>query len=262
MKMLRKIIKIDEDKCNGCGLCVSACAEGALQIVNGKAKLVSESYCDGLGACIGDCPENALIIEEREVNPFDEIAVEKHQAEQSAPQIPNQKHEPLACGCPGSAMRTFQPSALHQLKNKNEPQNFSKQSSQLRHWPVQLMLVPPTAPFLKGADLLICADCVPFAFPNFHSEYLKDKAVLVGCPKLDNLEYYAAKLKEIFAFAKPSKVTVLRMEVPCCGGIAQAVVNAAQKVNPTLPVEIHTIGIQGELLKCENLTDQLQCAVG
>ena len=237
--MKRNIITIDDNLCNGCGLCVGKCAEGALQIVDGKARLVSEVYCDGLGACLGECPQGAITIGEREAPAFDERAVHTHLAQRDRQE--RKAAEPLACGCPGTAMRSFQKSdASHPA-----PENASDSPSELAQWPVQLRLVPPHAPFLQGADLLVCADCVPFALPDFHSRYLKRKAVLVGCPKLDDLTYYQEKLTDIFSEAQPASVTVLRMEVPCCGGIARAVVNARDEAAPGMPVEIVTVGIQG-----------------
>jgi NAD-dependent dihydropyrimidine dehydrogenase PreA subunit len=199
--MIRKIITINEDLCNGCGLCVNKCAESALKIVDGKARLVSEVYCDGLGACIGDCPLGAFTIEERDARPFDEQA-------------------PL-----------------------------NKMESQLTTWPVQLNLVPVNAPFLKGADILICADCVPFALPDFHQRFLRDRIVLVGCPKLDDISYYREKLRDFFLSAEPSSITVLRMEVPCCGGIARAAVSARDETALDLPVEINTVGIRGDVIR-------------
>lgn len=256
--MQRQIIKIDEELCTGCGECVLACAEGAIRIIDGKAKLVSEVYCDGLGACLGECPEGALTIETREAEEFDEEATAKYlenqkpDAETSAAKNPHE--EP--CGCPGTALRSFAAhagsgcpgSALREMDRAPENSDDAPCDlpSHLSHWPVQLMLVPPQAPFLKNADLLICADCVPFALPDFHSKWLKGRKVLVGCPKLDDLDFYREKLKEIFAIAKPKSVTVLKMEVPCCGGIAFAVHEAIKAVNPDIPLEIHTIGIQGD----------------
>ena len=170
----RKIIKIDEDKCDGCELCVTACHEGAIQIVDGKAKLVSEVYCDGLGDCLSECPQDAITIEERDAQPFDEEAVKEHLAQKSTPQkAPS--HPPIGGGCPGAALRSFKADTTPP-SSKME----TEVSSQLSHWPVQLKLVPPSAPFLKGKDLLVCADCVPFAVPDFHTRYLAGKAVLVG----------------------------------------------------------------------------------
>ena len=232
----RKIVKIDEDLCDGCGVCVPSCAEGALKIIDGKARLVGDNLCDGLGACLGECPQDAITIEEREADAFDEVAVQKHLSQQAEPDLP--------CGCPGSAMRT--------IACQEEPSNVQAGplKSELTHWPVQLMLIPPTAPFLKDTDILIAADCVPFKVPDFHSNYLKGKSLLVGCPKLDNLDIYRQKLKEIFAVARPRSITVLRMEVPCCGGIVHAALEARDQSAPHLPVTVHTIGIrEGDLIE-------------
>ena len=238
---IRKIVKIDEDLCDGCGECVPSCAEGALKIVDGKARLVKDIYCDGLGACLGQCPQDAITIEEREAPAFDEAATEMHleklkQVEHKQPDLP--------CGCPGSAMKSFKP--VQGISPFVAPApGATQQNSSLSHWPVQLMLVPPAAPFLLEADLLICADCVPFAVPDFHSKYLEGRSVLVGCPKLDNNDFYKEKLADIFATARPTSINVLRMEVPCCGGIAQAVLEARDKATPHLPVVVHTVGIRG-----------------
>jgi Pyruvate/2-oxoacid:ferredoxin oxidoreductase delta subunit len=255
----RKIVRIDEEKCDGCGLCVPSCAERAIQIVDGKAKLVSEVFCDGLGACLGECPLDAITIEEREAENFDESAVEQHlerlkeDAAQSEtkPSLASPHHGHAAGAghapsCPGSAMRRFDLPAAAPATH-----DTLAGPSQLGHWPIQLMLVPPQAPFLKNQNILVCADCVPFTVPDFHGRYLAGSAVLVGCPKLDNLEFYHEKLKAIFAEAAPRKVTVLRMEVPCCGGIAQAAVDARNEVAPGVLLEIHTIGIRGDI-RCES----------
>ena len=228
---VREIVKIDEEKCNGCGQCVSACAESAIEIIDGKAKLVSDVYCDGLGACLGECPQDAITIEEREASGFDEEAVKRRQAAL-------EKSKPLPCGCPGTAVRN-----LGAGKPAAAPDAGESGTSQLGHWPVQLRLVPPGAPFLKGADLLISADCVPFAVPDFHKRYLAGRAVLVGCPKLDDIEFYRKKLKDIFREAAPRSVTVLRMEVPCCAGVVHAVHEARDEVAPQCPLEVHTIAI-------------------
>ena len=231
---VRKIITIDEDKCNGCGLCAEACHEGAIRIVDGKAKLVSDTYCDGLGDCIGECPRDAITIEERDAAPFDAEAVKAHLARSAA------GGAPPGGGCPGAALRSFEPSA--------GATPAGDVPSQLGHWPVQLMLVPAGAPFLKGADILVTADCVPFAMADYHRKYLTGKAVLVGCPKLDDIEFYHEKLKSIFAEARPKSITVLRMEVPCCGGIAQTVLRARNEVVPDTPLTIATIGVRGDEL--------------
>ena len=227
----RLIVKIDEHKCDGCGQCVPACAEGALQIIDGKARLVSEIYCDGLGACLGECPQGAITIEQREAEAFDEAAVERHLGQQG-------KKAPLPCGCPGSAMRTLKPQDT--LAYEGGP----RLPASLSHWPVQLMLVPPGAPFLRKADILVCADCVPFAVPDFHTKYLAGRAVLVGCPKLDDLAHYRKKLKATFEQANPRSITVLRMEVPCCGEMAQVAAEARNEAVPECPLEIQVIGIQ------------------
>lgn len=239
MLMRRQIITIDEEKCDGCGQCVPACAEGALQVIDGKARLVSEVYCDGLGACLGECPQGALTVEEREAEAFDAEAVARHQPSQAGegPDVAC----PASDGCPGSAVRALGRAAPVDNADGEAP------PSRLTNWPVQLKLVPPNATFLKGADLLVCADCVAYAVPGFHTRYLGGRAVLVGCPKLDDLAYYREKLKAIFTEARPASLTVLRMEVPCCGGIVQAVLEARDLVLPDLPVEIHVVGIGGEI---------------
>ncbi len=230
--MKRKIIKIDESKCNGCGLCIPGCHEGALQIVDGKAKLVADVYCDGLGACLGECPQGALTIEEREAVEFDQTIVDQRLSALRA-----QK----SGGCPGNAMRQM---------NRPAPAcaEIGPVQSQLGHWPVQLMLVPPAAPFLREADILLCADCVPFALPDLHTRYLAGRPVLVGCPKLDDSDHYLEKLTGLFKASRPKRVTVLRMEVPCCGGLAWLAEEARQASGLDFPVVIHTIGIQGGII--------------
>lgn len=237
VKKNRKMVKIDEEKCNGCGLCVPSCAEGALQIVDGKAKLVSDVYCDGLGACLGDCPEGAITIEEREAEEFDEAAVEKRLAglkkEEAKPAI--------AGGCPGSALKSFRAKGAD-----DKEKSFSAPlKSWLTQWPVQLMLVPEQAPYLKEAELVICADCVPFALADLHQKYLKGKTILVGCPKLDDLKYYQQKLTEIFKVARPKSITVTKMEVPCCSGIAQVTIAARDAAQLKVEVSVDTVGIEG-----------------
>jgi ferredoxin len=236
----RQIIKIDEEKCNGCGQCESACVEGAIRIIDGKAKLVSESYCDGLGACLGDCPVGAITIEERPAEEFNEEAVKQyHESRKAAVRKPEHV---TPCACPGSAMRTMK-------AQKSVSQGCSTQQSHLGSWPVQITLVPPTAPFLKNAHLLITADCAPFALPDFHETYLSGRVPLVGCPKLDDIEYYNHKLGEIIEVAEPSSITVLRMEVPCCGGLARVVMDARNRVGSDVPVEIVTVGINGNIIR-------------
>ena len=235
MKIKRPLIRIDEEKCTGCGDCVTACQEGAIAVIDGKARLVREIFCDGLGACLGHCPTGALTIEEVEAEPFDEEAVAEHLAA-PAPQPATPAH---FGGCPGSAIRQMSPAPAR------GPAFASTEPSALGHWPVQLTLVPPIAPFLRQADLLLCADCVPFTLAGFHQRYLNGRAVLVGCPKLDDLAHYQEKLTAILSVAKPRSLTVLRMEVPCCGGLAYAALNARDAAGIDLPVEIHTISIDG-----------------
>jgi Fe-S-cluster-containing hydrogenase component 2 len=236
---LRNIIHIDREKCDGCAKCVDACAEGAIEIIDGKAMLVGEILCDGFGACLGSCPQDALTIERREAEEYSEAAVEEHLEKRE--QDPASAPQPIHTGCPGSAMRSLAPG-----EDSVSSQGISARS-QLGQWPVQLMLVPPMAPYLKDSDLLICADCVPFAVPDFHNRYLKDHAILVGCPKLDDLQHYFEKMKDIFKTARPRRITILKMEVPCCNGIAQAAVMARNQIDSDIPVEVHTIGISGRI---------------
>jgi NAD-dependent dihydropyrimidine dehydrogenase PreA subunit len=230
---VRKIVKIDEAKCNGCGECIVNCPEGALQIIDGKARLVKESYCDGLGACLGNCPLGAITIEEREADEFDEQEVQANMA----------KAAPLPCGCPGTLLKSLAPAPACDCKNAEAV------PSQLSHWPVQLALVPPTAPFLKNAEVLLAADCVPFAFADFHRRFLSgNRPVLVACPKLDAREPYVSKLKEIFRTAGMKSLTIVHMEVPCCGGLNALVQTALAESGATLAVKEITIGISGQIL--------------
>jgi ferredoxin len=232
--MKRKIIEIDESRCDGCGQCIDACHEGALALVEGKAKLVRDSFCDGLGACIGDCPQGALKIVERDAPDVDARATAQADPPRARPRHGDG-------GCPGSAMRSMAPRTSATTADADD----QPPPSRLGHWPVQLMLVPPHAPFLRGADLVVCADCVPFAVPDFHARYLAGRAVLVGCPKLDDLAHYAEKLEAIVKVAQPRSLTVLRMEVPCCRGIAEVSLRAAQASGGSFPVEEHVVGIEG-----------------
>lgn len=233
--MIRKIIQIDEDKCNGCGLCVTSCAEGAIAIVNGKAKLISDKYCDGLGACLKECPEGALKIVEREAEPFDESAVHEHL---------NKREQELPCGCPGSSVRNLEPCPIPESSLDDE----LVLKSELTHWPVQLTLVPPTAPFLQGKDVVLCADCVPFAYPNFHRDFLRGKAVLVACPKLDDFKAHVEKLAMIFKMSNIKSLKIVHMEVPCCFGLNHMVNKAMEMAGKKIPVEEVTIGVKGNIL--------------
>ena len=235
---IRKIIKIDEEKCNGCGLCIPNCVEGALRIVDGKAKLISEKFCDGLGACLGHCPQDAITIIERDAEDFDDKAVELHLHQKSEPKP---EPEPVFTGCPSSRAMHFK---VHE--SRIEPGSKKSTPSMLGQWPVQLKLVPVNAPFFQDADLLVVADCVPFAYPNFHQDLLKRKAVVVGCPKLDDIQYYMEKLTEIFRINSVKSVTVSYMEVPCCFGLVKATEEAMKASGKNIPFKKLKIGIRGE----------------
>lgn len=245
----RKIIKIDEELCNGCGVCVPGCAEGALQIVDGKARLVKEQYCDGLGACLGECPTGALTIEERESVGFDEEATNiwlksigrtpipvSHN--QPSPDIPPQ---PTHAGCPGSRTMSF----AKKTETLDAPVNSGV--SQLQQWPVQLMLVPTSAPFFQESDLLIAADCVPFAYPDFHRKLLKGRSLVIACPKLDNAEHYVDKLAEMIRQNDFRSITVAHMEVPCCFGLGRIVSEAIKRAGVKVPVMDVNVGLEGDL---------------
>ncbi len=248
----RKIVEIDEEKCNGCGLCIPNCHEGALQIINGKAKLVKEQYCDGLGNCLGTCPQDAIKIVEKDVDDFDFNETNKHLKETGKEELkenPLEKQEEnkmspkkdnLPCGCPGTALKSFNPSS--------SPEQNAEQASALSQWPVQLSLLPPKAPFFENSHLLVAADCVPFANPNFHSSFLHGKKLCIGCPKLDDIETYTEKLTEIFKQNSIKSVTVAIMEVPCCYGLYSAVEEAMEKSGKKIPIIKEVIGINGDLI--------------
>ncbi|MDP2931942.1 MAG: 4Fe-4S binding protein [Chloroflexota bacterium] len=231
-KTVRKIVKIDEDKCDGCGECVTACVEGALRIIDGKARLVSETYCDGLGVCLGECPQGAITVEERVAEEFDEAAAKQHEAQV--------KHT-IPCGCPGTAMRQFEAVETESTVEQ------TVQPSRLGHWPVQLTLVPPSAPFLKDADLLLTADCVPFAYAGFHREFLKNHALLVACPKLDDFAAHLEKLTNILRQSAVKSLTVVHMEVPCCSGLVYMARQALQSSGKNIPFKDITIGVKGNV---------------
>lgn len=269
----RKIIEIDEDKCTGCGQCIPNCHEGALQIIDNKARLISDLFCDGLGACIGHCPTGALKIVEREAEDYDEKRVMRenivpkgentikahirHLKDHGAtkyfdesiqylkennieiPNLEDEKMDNLPYGCPGTAMR--------EVNNEPDSMNSKEQSSALRQWPVQLNLLPPYAPFFENSHLLIAADCVPFANANFHSQLLHGKSLVVGCPKLDDIEHYREKLTEIFKQNRIKSVTVAIMEVPCCYGMQQAVEEALKKSGKKIPLVTEVVGVNGQV---------------
>lgn len=254
--MIRKMVRIDEEKCNGCGLCVPSCAEGAIQIIDGKARLVADNLCDGLGACLGDCPLDAISIEEREADEFDEAAVAEHlmtidragqshahqpavAANSGCPSAAVQSFAVPAGGCPSARLRQFDPA------EKPEPAAVSR-PSRLAQWPIQLHLVPPTAPFFQNADVLLAADCAPFAYADFQEELLKGKALAIACPKLDNTGPYVEKLTAMITLSNIKSLTVVHMEVPCCNGLIfmarQAIANSGRNI----PLSTVCIGIRGD----------------
>jgi NAD-dependent dihydropyrimidine dehydrogenase PreA subunit len=230
MKIMRKIVEIDEERCDGCGECVPACAEGAIEVINGKARVVAEKYCDGLGACLGDCPNDALRIVEREAEDFDEAAVEAYLAGKEK----MQKQPEPDPGCPSSRLQA----ALSNTGSGGE--------SALSHWPIQIHLVPPHAPFLKDADLLVAADCTAFSCGNFHEDYLKGKVLMVGCPKFDDREAYIQKFIDIFKTADIKSINVLVMEVPCCSGLPVIIERAMSAAGKEIPMETRVINMQGK----------------
>jgi len=276
--MLRKVVQIDEAKCDGCGECIDACAEGAIALVGGKARLVSDVYCDGLGACLGDCPQGAITVIEREAEGFDESAVAQHLTRLGRPLPPPDAHAahasatPVArlgeghpaahlashpaahaashTGCPGSAARELKRPGLAVVRDgpgPSLPQAPRQGGSTLSHWPVQLMLVPPHAPWLKGADLLVAADCVPFAYAGFHADLLAGKKLVIACPKLDDNRANTEKLAALCAQGRPASITVVRMEVPCCGGLSMAARQAVAASGLDIPVKDVVVGVDGAL---------------
>lgn len=273
--MKRKIIKINEEKCNGCGVCIPNCPEGALQVIDGKARLVSDIFCDGLGACIGDCPLGAIEIEEREAEPYNEKLVmativkggenlikahlkhlDDHNEEEflrlakeylmeNNIEIPDYQEVPkMACGCPSSMTKD-----LREDKPASQATANVSLNSELNNWPVQLQLISPSASYLKGADLVIAADCTAFAYPNFHQKFLKDKILIMFCPKLDvTLEQYVEKLSAIFETQDIQSIALVRMEVPCCGGVEQIIKQALMKSDKNILIKEYTVSITGELV--------------
>ena len=237
--MIRKIIRIDEEKCNGCGACAAACHEGAIEMIDGKAKLTREDYCDGLGDCLPACPTDAISFEEREAPAYDEAAVLAAKAKKA--------EAPLPCGCPGSQSRA--------IRRENDSSECSTVpgspavsiASQLSQWPVQIKLAPVNAPYFNGAKLLVAADCTAYAYGNFHNEFIRDHVTLIGCPKLDSIDY-SEKLTAILANNEIRSVTVVRMEVPCCGGIEHAVKTALQESGKFIPWQVVTISTNGRII--------------
>src|SRR5512135_2174878 len=239
----RQVIQIDQEKCDGCGMCVPSCAEGALQIVDGKAQLLADKFCDGLGACLGECPQGALTIEEREadefVGPAPGYEIHPGAAHGVAPAAPDPAPEPEVFVCPGSRMQQFQRPAAAPAAGE----------SALAHWPVKLRLVAPKAPFLKGANLLVAADCAPFAAGDFHARFLQGKALVCGCPKFEDTEASVAKLTAILKENDIQEITVVNMEVPCCFGLVQVVRQAMEAAGKTPPVTICSLGTAGQVLQ-------------
>ena len=232
--MIRKIIHIDQEKCNGCGACASACHEGAIAMVEGKAQLIRDDYCDGLGDCLPACPTGAITFTQREAAPYDEAAVQAHLARKK-------EEAPLPCGCPGSQSR-----AIH--REESPAPAGPAVSSQLRQWPVQIKLAPVNAPYFDGAHLLIAADCTAYAYGNFHQDFIRGKVVLIGCPKLDEGDY-TEKLTQIIRQNDIKSLTIVRMEVPCCGGIQRAAATALQKSGKFIPWQVVTIATDGRVVE-------------
>jgi len=272
--MLRKIIKIDEEKCDGCGVCVPECHEGALQVIDGKVRLISDLFCDGLGACLGHCPQDALTIEEREAEPYDEYKVMEyivhggknvikahleHLRDHNEMEYFNQAVKYLdengielpvlkqaashsACGCPGAQELSFAPAEVNEESGKRK--------SHLTQWPIQMHLISPTAPHFRNSDLLLAADCCAFSYGDFHKDYMKGKSLAIACPKLDsNKQVYLEKLISMINDAGIKSISVLIMQVPCCGGLLQLAQQAVQSANSEIPIHVTVVGVNGEILR-------------
>jgi len=246
MKVLRKIIKIDEEKCDGCGLCVPSCAEGAIEIIDGKAKVVSDKFCDGLGACLGKCPNDALSIIERDADEFDEEAVLHFLSEKDKKH--DKEEKTLPCGCPSITIQNFIPDKNLADASGSSAEPKATIASALSHWPIQIRLVPANAGFLKNADLLVIADCTAVAFPTLHQDLLKGKVILMGCPKFDETDDYVKKFAEIFKVAGIKSITTAVMEVPCCSGLPLIVKKAMHIAGAKIPMEELVISIRGKII--------------
>jgi ferredoxin len=247
MKIMRKIIKINEELCNGCGLCVPDCAEGSLQIIDGKARLVADNLCDGLGACLGSCPTGALQVIEREAEDFSEKAVEEFLARKEKEE--EARTASIPSSCPSSRLQTFTPKQTPcQMANKPSIANTGGTSA-LSHWPIQIRLVPPTAPFLQNADLLVAADCSAVSAPNFQRDFLAGKTVMMGCPKFDDAQSYVQRFTEIIATCNLHSLTILIMEVPCCSSMVGIIKQAMDQAGKTVPVEQITLSTRGEVIE-------------
>ena len=248
MKTLRKIIEIDEELCDGCGQCIPSCAEGALEIVDGKAHIIADKLCDGLGACLGECPTGALKVIEREADEFDEEAVEEHLTEKETAK----EEQKIPRGCPSTQIKTFVPIESHP-ETQVPSAVGTKSESALSHWPVQIRLIPPKAPFLKGADLLVLADCAAVAYANLHRNLINGKVVMMGCPKFDAAEEYIEKFAEIFKTAGIKSISTVYMEVPCCSGLPMIVKKGLEASGQTIPMTDILISTRGKVLEQTNL---------
>lgn len=259
--MKRRIVKIHEEKCNGCGLCVTACHEKAIELIDGKAKLVSDIYCDGLGDCLPNCPTSAIEIIEREADEYDDNAVKARILElDNEPKDMKDNHinkdiningeEKLPCGCPGTMAKTIERKPIITMETTpKKRENTSENNSELMQWPVQLNLINTSAPYLNNANLLVAADCTAYAYGNFHRDFMKDKITVIGCPKLDDNEHYKNKLTEILEKNNIKSITVVRMEVPCCSGIVASVKGAMLQAQTMVPYREVTIGSNGEIIE-------------
>ncbi|MCP4353465.1 MAG: 4Fe-4S ferredoxin [Desulfobacterales bacterium] len=241
MKILRKIIEIDEELCDGCGQCVPSCAEGALEIAGGKARIVQDRLCDGLGACLGECPTGALRVVERGADEFDEEAVGQHLSEMEK----NDSEDMIPRACPSAGLQMFAPKTSLETCKRPIP---DAGDSALSHWPVKIRLVPPNAPFLKSSDLLVLADCVSAAYPRTHQDFIKEKVILMGCPKFDEVQPYIDKFSEIFKSAGIKSITSVVMEVPCCSGLPIIVKEGLEKAGVKIPHEIVVVSTRGDIL--------------
>ncbi|GAB6149652.1 MULTISPECIES: ATP-binding protein [Clostridium] len=241
--MIRKIISINEDKCNGCGICATACHEGAIEIINGKAKLIKDEYCDGLGDCLPGCPMDAITIIEREADEYNEEAVKERMKERE-----EKSNESLPCGCPGTMAKKIVRKVIKKVKPEEKQISNKEVVSELSQWPIQLNLINPHSEFLSDADLLIAADCTAYSYANFHRDFIKGHITMIGCPKLDDVEYYKEKLTEILRYNNVKSVKVIRMTVPCCGGIVSAVKEAMLNSGVIVPYSEVIIDTDGSII--------------
>lgn len=253
-KIMRKVIRIDEEKCDGCGQCATACHEGAIKVIGGKAKLVSDSCCDGLGDCIGECPRGAISFIEREAEPYNEEAVKRNMEEKRS-------GEPLPCGCPGSMARSLKgdPASACEGSGSSVPVSGTEPvSSELSNWPVQLRLVPENASYLKGADILLAADCTAAACPDFHARFVRGRILLLGCPKLDDADHYREKLARIISVNGTPSLMVVKMEVPCCGGLLHLAEAAVDEARVPLTLKHATLDVRGSTIEEDSVRYRFQ----